>query len=226
MKALVKAEAEPGLWMRGRRRSPTIGPNDVLIQIAQDRDLRHRHAHLQLGRLGAEDHSRCRWSSATSSAGEIVELGSEVARLRGRRARLRRGPHHLRPLPQLPRRPPPPLPQHRRRRRQPPGLLRRVPGHPGRQRLQAAATRSPTTSPRSSIRFGNATHTALSFDLVGEDVLITGAGPDRHHGRGDRPPRRRAPRRHHRRQRLPARPGAQDGRHARGQRRAARRSTT
>ena len=24
---------------------------------------------------------------------------------------------------------------------------------------------------------GNATHTALSFDLVGEDVLITGAGP-------------------------------------------------
>ncbi|WP_370164099.1 alcohol dehydrogenase catalytic domain-containing protein, partial [Marisediminitalea sp.] len=25
--------------------------------------------------------------------------------------------------------------------------------------------------------FGNAVHTALSFDLVGEDVLITGAGP-------------------------------------------------
>jgi threonine 3-dehydrogenase len=25
--------------------------------------------------------------------------------------------------------------------------------------------------------FGNATHTALSYDLVGEDVLITGAGP-------------------------------------------------
>ena len=24
---------------------------------------------------------------------------------------------------------------------------------------------------------GNATHTALPFDLVGEDVLITGAGP-------------------------------------------------
>ena len=68
--------------------------------------------------------------------------------------------------------------------------------------------------------FGNATHTALSFNLVGEDVLITGAGPDRHHGRGDRPARRRAPRRHHRRQRLPARPGAADGRDARGERRA------
>ena len=26
-------------------------------------------------------------------------------------------------------------------------------------------------------QFGNATHTALSFPMVGEDVLITGAGP-------------------------------------------------
>ena len=25
--------------------------------------------------------------------------------------------------------------------------------------------------------FGNAVHTALSFDLLGEDVLVTGAGP-------------------------------------------------
>ena len=25
--------------------------------------------------------------------------------------------------------------------------------------------------------FGNAVHTALSFDLIGEDVLVTGAGP-------------------------------------------------
>ena len=39
--------------------------------------------------------------------------------------------------------------------------------------------------------FGNAVHTALSFDLVGEDVLITGAGPDRHHGRRGRPARGR-----------------------------------
>ena len=40
--------------------------------------------------------------------------------------------------------------------------------------------------------FGNAVHTALQFDVLGEDVLITGAGPDRHHGRGGRPPRRGA----------------------------------
>ena len=25
--------------------------------------------------------------------------------------------------------------------------------------------------------FGNAVHTALSFDVLGEDVLVTGAGP-------------------------------------------------
>ena len=63
--------------------------------------------------------------------------------------------------------------------------------------------------------FGNAVHTALSFPLVGEDVLITGAGPiglmaiavarhagrpqDRHHRRlrapaGTGPPARRRPR--------------------------------
>ncbi len=34
--------------------------------------------------------------------------------------------------------------------------------------------------------FGNAVHTALSFPLVGEDVLITGAGPDRADGRRGR----------------------------------------
>ena len=55
--------------------------------------------------------------------------------------------------------------------------------------------------------YGNATHTALQWDLVGEDVLITGAGPDRRDGRGDLPPCRRPPRRHHRRQRLPPRSG-------------------
>ena len=67
--------------------------------------------------------------------------------------------------------------------------------------------------------FGNAVHTALQFDVLGEDVLITGAGPDRHHGRRGRPPRRRAARRRHRRQPLPPRPGPEDGRDA-GRRRA------
>ncbi len=77
--------------------------------------------------------------------------------------------------------------------------------------------------------FGNAVHTALSFPVLGEDVLITGAGPDRLHGGGGRAPRRRAPRRRHRPEPLPARAGPPDGRdgggrpaRARARRRAAR----
>jgi threonine 3-dehydrogenase len=38
-------------------------------------------------------------------------------------------------------------------------------------------TRSRASSRRSSIPYGNAAHCALEFDVVGEDVLITGAGP-------------------------------------------------
>ena len=47
---------------------------------------------------------------------------------------------------------------------------------------------------------GNAVHTALSFDLVGEDVLVTGARADRHHGCAGGAMRRRAQGRHHRHQ--------------------------
>ena len=68
--------------------------------------------------------------------------------------------------------------------------------------------------------FGNATHTALAFNMVGEDVLITGAGPIGIMAVADRPLRRRAPRGDHRRQRLSPGTGAQDGRHARHQRAA------
>ena len=129
------------------------------------------------GTPGRRRPSRCRWWSATSSCGEIVDDRQRGQRLRGRRARLRRRPHHLRPLPQLPRRPAPPVPQHRRRRRQPPGLLRRVPRHSRRSTPSSCPTTIADEIAAILDPLGNATHTALSFDLVGEDVLITGAGP-------------------------------------------------
>jgi threonine 3-dehydrogenase len=47
---------------------------------------------------------------------------------------------------------------------------------------------------------GNAVHTALSFDLVGEDVLVTGAGPIGIMGALVAQVRRRAQSRHHRHQ--------------------------
>ena len=56
MRALVKAEPSEGLVMRDEP-VPEIGPDDVLVKVREDRHLRHRHPHLELGRVGAEDHS-------------------------------------------------------------------------------------------------------------------------------------------------------------------------
>ena len=53
--------------------------------------------------------------------------------------------------------------------------------------------------------FGNAVHTALAFPVLGEDVLVVGAGPDRADGHGRRAPCRRPPHRRQRAERLPPR---------------------
>ncbi len=57
MKALAKLERAPGLTMT-RVKRPEVGHNDVLIRIRKHGDLRHRHPHLEMGRVGAEDDSR------------------------------------------------------------------------------------------------------------------------------------------------------------------------
>ena len=62
--------------------------------------------------------------------------------------------------------------------------------------------------------FGNAVHTALSFPVLGEDVLITGAGPIGIMAAAVAAARRRALRGDHRRESIPAGTGAEDGRHA------------
>ena len=55
MKALVKSEARPGIWMKDIA-EPKVGPNDVLIKIAKTAICgTDMHIYL-LGRLGAEDH--------------------------------------------------------------------------------------------------------------------------------------------------------------------------
>ena len=53
--------------------------------------------------------------------------------------------------------------------------------------------------------FGNAVHTALAFPVLGEDVLVTGAGPIGLMATAVVAPRRRAPRRGHRAERVPPR---------------------
>ena len=71
--------------------------------------------------------------------------------------------------------------------------------------------------------FGNAVHTALAFPVLGEDVLISGAGPDRPDGHGRGPPRRRPPHRGQRAERVP--PRARDP-HGRDRWRSTRASAT
>ena len=117
MRALVKRVAERGLWLEDVP-EPTYGINDVLIRVAQDRDLRHRPAHLRLGRLGAGDDpgadGRRPRVRRRDRRGRL-----ERARTSRRRPRQRRGPRRLRPLPQLPGGPAPPVRAHVGRRRQP-----------------------------------------------------------------------------------------------------------
>ena len=83
-----------------------------------DRHLRHRPAHLPLGRLGAEDDPGADGGRARvrrrDRRGRL-----ERHRLPARRHRQRRGPRGLRALPQLPGRPPAPVRGHRGRRRRP-----------------------------------------------------------------------------------------------------------
>ena len=218
MNALVKARASRGIWTAGR---PEAGARPE--RRADPRQRRPRSAAptstSTTGTRGRRRPSRCRWPSATST-GRGRRSRQRGHRLQAGRSRLRRRPHHLRPLPQLPRRQAPPVPQHRRRRREPP---RRA--SPSTSSIPAVNVFKLPDAIADEIAaildpLGNAVHTALVVRPGRRGRADHRRRPDRHHGRGDRALRRRAPRRDHRRQRLPAGAGAQDGRDARGQRHA------
>ena len=205
MKALVKKKAEPGLWLE-EVPVPTIGINDVLIKV------------LRTGICGTDVHiyNWDAWAQKTipvpmvvghEFVGRIVEVGSQRQRLPRRRDRQRRGARRLRPLPQLPGRPAAPVQGHQGHRRQPPRRVRRVPGAADDQRLGPRPEHRRATCRRSSTRSATRCTRRCQFDVLGEDVLITGAGPIGMHGRRGRPPRRGAARRRHRRQSVPPRAG-------------------
>ncbi|MEU8524013.1 MULTISPECIES: L-threonine 3-dehydrogenase [Streptomyces] len=174
MKALVKLKAEPGLWLTDVP-EPEAGPGDVLIKV------------LRTGICGTDLHIRSwdGWAQKTIATpltlghefvGEVVEVGKDVVDINvgdrvsgeghlvcGKCRNCLAGRRHL--------------------CRATIGLgvgrdgafaeyvvlpasnvwVHRVPVD-----LDIAAIFDP---------FGNAVHTALSFPLVGEDVLVTGAGP-------------------------------------------------
>jgi threonine 3-dehydrogenase len=174
MKALVKSKSKPGLWLEDVP-TPEFGINDVLIRV------------LMTGICGTDLHIY-EWDDWARSAivvplvighefvGEITEVGSNVVDFRpgdivsgeghvvcGRCRNCLAGRRHLC--------------AHAK------GVGVNRPGafaeyivlpmsniwrHSSKVDLEIAAIFDP---------FGNAVHTALSFPVLGEDVLITGAGP-------------------------------------------------
>ncbi|MBB5123141.1 L-threonine 3-dehydrogenase [Streptomyces eurocidicus] len=174
MKALVKHKAEPGLWLMDVP-EPETGPDDVLIKV------------LRTGICGTDLHIRS-WDGWAQGAvttprilghefvGEVAAVGADVRDIAvgdlvsgeghlvcGKCRNCLAGRRHL--------------------CRSTVGLgvgrdgafaeyvalpASNVWVHRTRVDLDVAAIFDP---------FGNAVHTALSFPLVGEDVLITGAGP-------------------------------------------------
>lgn len=174
MKALEKSRPEAGLWMV-QAPVPEIGPDEVLIKVKKT------------GICGTDIHiwNWDEWASATvptpmitghEFAGEIVEIGRDVSGLSiGQRCS---GEGHL-------------IGTDSRQSRA--GKFHLDPGTRGigvnEQGAFAQYLRLPAFNvvplPESIPDeigaildpLGNAVHTALSFDLLGEDVLITGAGP-------------------------------------------------
>ena len=174
MRALVKAEPKEGLTLR-EEPTPQIGVDDILIKVAKT------------GICGTDLHiwKWDEWAQKTipvpmvvghEFAGRVVEVGSHVRTVKvgdrvsgeghliGMKSRMARAGHfHLDPETK--------------------GVGVNVPGAfaeylkipafnaihlPDEIDDEIGAILDP---------LGNAVHTALSFDLIGEDVLITGAGP-------------------------------------------------
>jgi len=174
MSALVKARPEPGIWMETRP-IPEIGPEDVLIRIRKT------------GICGTDVHiwNWDDWAARTvpvglvtghEFAGEIVAMGDKVegltlgqrcsgeGHLIGKQSRQSRsGRFHLDPATR--------------------GVGVNEPGAFAEYLALPAFNVVPLPDAIDDEigaildPLGNAVHTALSFDLVGEDVLITGAGP-------------------------------------------------
>jgi len=174
MKALVKKESKPGLWLQDVP-EPTIGINDVLIRVDRT-GICGTDLHIYKWDAWAQKTIPVPMVVGHEFVGEIIAVGSNVNDFRvgdvvsaeghvvcGRCRNCLAGRRHL------------------CKDTQGIGVNRTgafaeyisVPmtnvwhHQPGIDR-DVASIFDP---------FGNAVHTALSFDLLGEDVLITGAGP-------------------------------------------------
>lgn len=174
MKALVKAKAEPGIWLEDVP-EPEVGPNDVLIQVNKT------------SICGTDLHIVAwdEWASTTIPVpmvvgheymGVVVEAGTEVEGISigqrvsgeghivcGRCRNCQAGRRHLCIRTQG-------VGVNR------PGAFAQYVSIPG-SNVQPIPDDISDDIGTILDPLGNAVHTALNFDLVGEDVLITGSGP-------------------------------------------------
>jgi threonine 3-dehydrogenase len=174
MRALVKAKAEPGLWME-RVPVPEIGPNDVLIKVRKSA-ICGTDVHIWNWDEWARKTVPVPLVTGHEFVGTVAEVGSAVSEYHvGQRVS---GEGHI-------------VCGHCRNCRAGRGHLCRNTRGVGVQRPGSFAEY--VALPQHNVvpipddipdeiaaifdPLGNAVHTALSFDLVGEDVLVTGAGP-------------------------------------------------
>jgi len=175
MKALSKLKAEPGIWMVHDAPMPSIGPNDVLIKIVKSA-ICGTDLHIYNWDEWAQKTIPVPMITGHEYVGIIEDMGSEVTHLKkGQRVsgeghivcgvcrRCRAGRRHL--------------------CRNTIGVGVNRQGSFAEYLSLPAANVFPIPDDISDDLaaifdpFGNAVHTALSYDLVGEDVVITGAGP-------------------------------------------------
>jgi threonine 3-dehydrogenase len=174
MKALVKKHARPGLWMEDVP-VPPVGPNDVLIRINKTA-ICGTDVHIYNWDEWAQKTIPVPMVTGHEYVGVIESVGDEVKDYKpgdrvtgeghitcGHCRNCRAGRRHL--------------------CRNTEGVGVNRPGCFGEFLSLPASNvfKLPPDIPDELAAifdpFGNATHTALSFELVGEDVLITGAGP-------------------------------------------------
>jgi len=175
MKAIYKKEPKPGIWMRTDAPMPATGPNDVLIKIKKTA-ICGTDIHIYKWDAWSQKNVPVGLITGHEYVGVIEKAGSEVKGFKtGERVS---GEGHITC-----------------------GTCRNCRG--GKQHLcihavgigvnRQGAFAEYLCLPASNVvkipddisddvasvfdPFGNATHAALSFDLVGEDVLIAGAGP-------------------------------------------------
>ncbi|WP_205627171.1 L-threonine 3-dehydrogenase [Sandaracinus amylolyticus] len=180
MKALIKARREPGIWM-GEAEIPEVGPNDVKIQITKTA-ICGTDIHIYNWDEWAQKTIPVPMHVGHEYVGKVVEIGSHVRGFEvgdrvsgeghitcGYCRNCRAGKRHL--------------------CRNTVGVGVNRAGAFAEYLVIPAVNAFKLPDAESSgggigddvaaflDPLGNAAHTALSFDLVGEDVLITGAGP-------------------------------------------------